>query len=133
MSGGRRLSYTADPTEVTIPRETGFVAAVSVVPPAAYIVPTQWTEVIDVLAAQGIRMFKTSRPWEGEVETYRCDEPRWNPRPFEGRQVLFSPGEGTPKSDAALGACRVVREKIAYPAGSAVVPLDQRAAKVAIH
>lgn len=43
------------------------------------------------------------------------------------------PGEGTPKSDAALGACRVVREKIAYPAGSAVVPLDQRAAKVAIH
>ncbi len=133
VSGGRRLSYTADPTEVTIPRETGFVAAVSVVPPAAYIVPTQWTEVIDVLAAQGIRMFKTSRPWEGEVETYRCDEPRWNPRPFEGRQVLFSPGEGTPKSDAALGACRVVREKIAYPAGSAVVPLDQRAAKVAIH
>ena len=133
VSGAQRRSYTTDPIEVTIPKDTGFVAAVSVVPPAAYIVPVQWTEVIAVLAAHGIRMSRTSRPWEGEVETYRCDEPRWNPRPFEGRQVLFSPGEGTPKSDAALGSCQVVREKLAYPAGSAVVPLDQRAAKVAIH
>ena len=133
ISGTRRRSYTADPIEMTLPKDVGFKAAVSVVPPAAYIVPAQWTEVIDVLAAHGLRMSRTSRPWEGEVETYRCDEPRWNPRPFEGRQVLFSPGEGTPKSDAALGSCRVVREKLEYPAGSAVVPLAQRAARVAIH
>ena len=133
ISGGRRLSYTAEPIEMTLPKDKGFTAAVAVVPPAAYIVPAQWTEVIDVLAAHGVRISRTTRPWEGEVETYRCDEPRWNPRPFEGRQVLFSPGEGTPPSDAALGPCRVVREKLTYPAGSVVVPLDQRSAKVAIH
>jgi hypothetical protein len=133
ISGSKRRSYTADPIEMTVPKDAGFRTAVAVVPPAAYIVPVEWSEVIDVLAAHGIRMSRTSRRWEGEVETYRCDEPRWNPRPFEGRQVLFSPGEGTPKSDAALGPCRSVREKLAYPAGSAVVPLDQRAAKVAIH
>ena len=134
VSGTPVIRFTGRPTEVTIPRESGWRVSKTVVPPAAYIVPATWSSVIDVLAAHGLRISRTSRPWEGEIETYRCDAPRWYPRPFEGRQVLFWPGEGegVPRSDAALGACRPVRESMRFPAGSAVVPLDQRAAKVAI-
>jgi hypothetical protein len=133
ISGAPRISYTKEPVELTIPKDAGLKLVTSVVPPAAYLVPAGWTDVIDRLEAHGLRISRTARAWEGEVETYRCERPRWNPQPFEGRQVLFSPGEGTPKSDAALGECRAVREKMEFPAGSALLPLDQRAAKVAIH
>ncbi|MFY9552864.1 MAG: M14 family metallopeptidase [Thermoanaerobaculia bacterium] len=133
ISGGTRISYTRDPVDLTIPRETGWRVAKTVVPPAGYIVPAPWTEVTELLSAHGVRSFKTSRPWKSEVETYRCENPRWNPRPFEGRQVFFWPGEDTPKADAALGPCRAVRQVMTFPAGSAVVPLGQRAGKVAIH
>jgi hypothetical protein len=135
VSGAPVVRFTGRPTRVTIPRESGWRIAKTVVPPAAYIVPPSWTAVIEVLAAHGIQTLRTSRAWEGRVETYRCDSPRWNARPFEGRQVLFSPGEseGAPPSDAALGDCRAVTETMAFPAGSAVVPLDQRGAKLAIH
>jgi hypothetical protein len=135
VSGATRILYSQDPVEVTIPRQRDWRVAASVVPPAAYIVPAQWTGIIELLRAHGLRLSRTSRVWEGEVETYRCDTPQWYPRPFEGRQVLFWPGEGEglPKSDAGLGPCRPVREPMRFPAGSAVIPLDQRAAKVAIH
>jgi hypothetical protein len=133
ISAAKRLTYTKEPIEMTIPREVRFRVKKSVVPPAAYIVPTQWTELIDLLAAHGIAFVRTDRVWQGEVETERCEHPRWHPSPFEGRQVLFSPGEGTPESKAGLGECRTVRELVSFPAGSAVVVLDQRSAKVAIH
>jgi len=47
-------------------------------------------------------------------------------------QVLFRPFEGPPGSDASRGTCAPIPEKLSFPAGSAVFPLDQRAAKVAI-
>lgn len=134
VSGAARIRFhPGAPIEVTIPRDSGWRVSKTVVPPAAYIVPAAWTSVLDVLATQGVKTLRTSQAWEGPVGTYRCDAPRWNLRPFEGRQVLFSPGEGTPQSDAALGDCRVVNETMAFPAGSVVVPLDQRGAKLAIH
>ncbi len=133
ISGGLATVYRKEPLDVTIPRQTRLRVAKAVVPPAAYVVPAPWNAVIDLLAAHGLRLARLSRPWEGEVETYRCEGARWHPSPFEGRQVLFSPGEGTPKSDASPGHCRLVRERVWFPAGSAVVPLDQRAARVAIH
>jgi zinc carboxypeptidase len=133
VSGGPIIRFTGRTSEVTIPRESGWRVAKTVVPPAAYIVPAAWTSVIDLLSTHGVETLRTSRAWEGTVGTYRCDSPRWNPRPFEGRQVLFSPGEGTASSAAALGECRAVNETMAFSAGSAVVPLDQRGAKLAIH
>ena len=133
ISGGRRIEYSRELIEMTVPRQTSLRVSVAVAPPLAYIVPVQWTPVIDVLEAHGLRMEKTARAWEGEVDTYRCDGVRWFEHPFEGRQVLFSSGEGGPRSQASAGHCVAVREKLAFPAGSAVVPLDQRAARVAIH
>ena len=93
ISGGRRIEYSRELIEMTVPRQTSLRVSVAVAPPLAYIVPVQWTPVIDVLEAHGLRMEKTARPWEGEVDTYRCDGVRWFEHPFEGRQVLFSSGE----------------------------------------
>jgi zinc carboxypeptidase len=133
VSGARQIEYTHEPVEMTVPRETTLKVTVDTVPPRAYVVPAQWTAVTDVLQAHGLRILKTSRAWEGEVETYRCEGPVWNERPFEGRQVLFNPGEGGTARAASPGRCELTRERLSFPAGSAVVPLDQRAALVAVH
>jgi hypothetical protein len=133
ISGSPTVEYTKEPIEVTVPRETSLKITLAVAQPVAYIVPAQWTPVIDVLQAHGLRLRRTARVWEGEIETYRCDGASWHARPFEGRQVLFNPGEGGGRSTASPGTCAQVRERRTFPAGSIVVPMDQRAARVAIH
>jgi len=86
-----------------------------------------------VLQAHGLKMRTTARAWEGEAETYRCEGASWHARPFEGHQVMFNPGEGGARSSASPGDCTQVRERLSFPAGSVVVPMDQRAARVAVH
>ena len=132
ISGAERIEYLGRPQDLTIPKQTGLKVTRAVAPPRAYIVPAQWTEVIDLLEAHGLKVRRTAAAWEGEVETYRCDGQKWAPRPYEGRQVLL-PAEGAGGSEASPGRCVAVRERLAFPAGSAVVPLDQRAARVAMH
>jgi hypothetical protein len=89
----------------------------------------QWTEVIARLEFHGLRLKRLTKDWTGEVETYRCTTPQWQPQPFEGHHVAVwakrSDDEKTP-------ACSPVREKMSFPAGSVVVPMDQRAARIAM-
>jgi hypothetical protein len=77
-------------------------------------------------------MRRTSAPWSGEVGTYRCEGLKWQAASFEGRQVLFVPIEAR-EGEGSQGSCTPVRETISFPKGSAVISLDQAAAKVAIH
>jgi len=133
ISGAQRIEYTATPLDRKVPRETGLKITGDTVPPRAYLVPAPWTPVIDVLAAHGLLLKKTSARYEAEVETYRCEGTIFSDRPFEGRQVLFNSGEGGGRRGATVGDCALVKERLSFPAGSTVVPLDQRAARVAVH
>ena len=132
VSGALWIRYGEAPLELSVPRSAGLKVAKSVVPPAAYLVPAQWASVIAVLEAHGLKLRRTTGPWAGQVETYRCEGVKWQENSFEGRQVLFVPIESK-GGDASQGACRPVREKLFFPKGSVVVPLDQRGARVAIH
>ncbi len=134
VSGALRTEYTSEPVEMSIPYRSTFDVALSVTPPLAYLVPPQWEEAIEVLSAHGVKMRRTNRPWTAEVETYRCKNPKWQSRSYEGRQVLFQPwiGEGGEFGHGSL-ECAAVRETMTFPANSALVTLDQRAARVAIH
>ena len=129
VSGQLWTQYAAEPMNIEIPRPAGFVPTYSVSIPRAYIIPREWDHVIEVLQAQGVRMQRTTAPWSGVVETYHCHDLKWRTRPFEGHHPLF----GQEFGDVPFGGeCSVVREKLDYAAGSVVVPMDQRAAKVAI-
>jgi hypothetical protein len=141
VSGSVGIEYSKEPANITIPRQNELVVKRSVTMPRAYIIPAEWTSVIDVLAAHGLTMMKTSAPWKSsEVELYRCPRPRWMERPFEGRH-LASFDSGEPVTDSASSAsarsgvesCKAGREEVTYPAGSVVVPMDQRGAKIAMH
>lgn len=130
VSGTMWIQYSHTPWNATIPDRTGAKVSVSVTPPVAYIIPRQWTQVINVLAAHQVKLRRTTEAWSGKVQTYHCGGMQWNEGPFEGRHPIFAgEGGGIP---GKFGYCNPVDETLTFPTGSAVVPLNQRLAKVAI-
>jgi hypothetical protein len=130
VSGTMWVKYTHEPWNVSLPIQSGYKVTAEATLPAAYIIPAQWTHVIDVLAAHQVVMERTTASWTGEVETYQCAGMTWQDPPFEGRHPTFS-GEAT-HGAGKFGSCVTVREKMSFPAGSAVVRLNQRLSKVAV-
>lgn len=130
VSGAIWIRYSHIPWNATIPEDTGFKISASTTPPAAYIIPRQWTHVIDVLAAHQVEIRRTTAAWTGSVQTYHCGDMQWNRPPFEGRHPIFA-GE-TGHEPGKFGYCNLVDETRTFPAGSVVVPLNQRLSKVAI-
>ena len=88
------ISYSHEPWNVTLPLATGAKVTASTTPPAGYIVPPQWTHVIDVLAAHDVTLRRTTAAWTGKVERYRCSGMQWQARPFEGRHPIFAGEDG---------------------------------------
>jgi hypothetical protein len=142
VSGDTWVRYTNEPYEATIPRQSELAVTQAAVTPRAYIVPAQWTPVIDILKAHGLKLLRTTKSWEAEVDVYRCERPSWAQQPFEGHHLATwkrqDQAAGIPAKDgsthsAAPRPCTLTREKMSFPASSVVVPMDQPAAKVAIH
>ncbi|WP_243041609.1 M14 family metallopeptidase [Dyella sedimenti] len=104
----------------TIPNWNGLLPDVSITPPAAYAIPAPWTAIIDRLDAHGIAYRRLSRPMKVKAAAYQLDQPQWASKPFEGHLML---------RDVQL--TDTTRE-VELPAGSAIVPMDQRGANVAI-
>jgi murein tripeptide amidase MpaA len=132
VSGTMWVKYAHAPWVVTLPLATGAKVSASIEPPAAYIIPPQWTHVIDVLAAHDVTMRRTSAAWSGKVERYRCSGMQWQGPPFEGRHPIFH-GEGAGAGPGHYGTCTLAAETVSFPVGSVVVELNQRLSKVAIH
>jgi murein tripeptide amidase MpaA len=132
ISGAMWIRYSHEPWDVSLPMPAGAKVTASATLPAAYIVPPQWTHVIDVLAAHDIALRRTTAPWSGKVERYRCSGMQWQGPPFEGRHPIFR-GEGAGAQPGQYGQCALTTETLTFPAGSVVVPLNQRLSKVAIH
>jgi hypothetical protein len=130
VSGALRVDYTHEKQETKLPFQTGFKVTAETTVPAAYIIPAQWTRVIDVLAAHQVAMERTTAAWTAEVESYRCGGMTWQDPPFEGRHPTFN-GEAA-RNPGKFGECKLVKERRTYPAGSAVVRLDQRLSQVAV-
>ncbi len=132
ISGAMWISYGHEPWNATLPLATGSQVVTSTTPPAAYIIPPQWTRVIEVLAAHDIELRRTTAAWTGNVGRYRCSGMEWQGPPFEGRHPIFA-GEGAGAQPGKFGQCSLTRESVTFPAGSVVVALNQRLSKVAIH
>jgi hypothetical protein len=130
VSGAMWVRYTHEPWNVSLPMQTGFKVTAETTLPAAYLIPAQWTQVIDVLAAHQVEMTRTMAAWSSDVETYRCVGMAWQEPPFEGRHPTFN-GEAM-HDPGKFGSCALVRERMSFPAGSALVRLNQRLSKIAV-
>ncbi len=130
VSGAVWVKYSHEPWNVSLPMQTGFKVTSEAAPPAAYIIPAQWTAVTGVLAAHQVQMERTTKAWTGNVETYQCAGMVWQEPPYEGRHPTFN-GEAQ-HDPGKFGNCVLIRQKRSFPAGSAVVRLNQRLSKVAM-
>jgi hypothetical protein len=131
VSGSTWVRYHPEPWVTMIPAE-GVSVALTVDPPAGYIVPPQWTRVLEVLDAQGVAIRRTEAEWTGRVERYRGSGLSWQNRPFEGHHPTF---RGARPGLPPLRTGTFVRsaETASFPARSAVIALDQVRSRVAIH
>lgn len=133
ISGAIWISYSHQPLDMTIPMNTGEKVTASTTPPAGYVVPQQWAHVLEVLSAHDVVTHRTTAAWTGQVERYQCSGMQWQGRPFEGRHPIFG-GEGESGAGAGkFGRCTLTSESVTIPAGSVIVPLNQRLSKVAIN
>lgn len=132
ISGATWIRYSHEPWDQTIPMQTGFKTALSIVPPAAYIIPRQWKQVISVLAAHGVEMKTLASEITTTAGRYNCSGFTWQQRPYEGHHPLFS-AEYSHDANSKSASCQLTDEHVTIPAGSILVPLNQRLAQVAIH
>lgn len=109
------------PKTYTIPNWNGLLPDVSVTTPAAYAIPVQWTDVIARLDLHGIQYTRLSHAVKIKAGAYQLDNPKWAVKPFESHLMLGS-----------FDQHDLTRE-VELPAGSVIVPMNQRAANVAIN
>lgn len=119
ISGAIRVEYGSRPLDLEIDRPIGYEPTVVVDKPFAYLVPPQWTEVIERLSAHGLRLQRLREPVTLAVDTYLLTGPKWEETPFEGRHTV------TFKTERTRGETRT------FAAGSIVVPMGQRSSAVA--
>lgn len=120
VSGAVRVVFGTKPFDYTVPFFNESRATISVSTPLYYIIPQQWTEVIEVLATHGVRLQRLAEPLTTEVESYRFSEVKWANASFEHRVPV------TQKNQP-------VREQRTYLAGSVVVPMAQTAGRLVIN
>jgi len=121
LSGGDWFKYSNKAKTFKIPYFSKQTADVEIVLPKAYIIPPQWTEVIKKLKLLGIEMHYTSKAVTIQAEMYRLSNLSFNEKPYEGCQTVKN-----------FNLTSEMME-VQFPAGSAVVKLNQPSSQVAIH
>ena len=111
---------SSKPQTMKVPFWRDLVVTKRVTLPAAYIVPAGWTQVLEKLAEHGLDVERLKKPVTLDVQRYRLDDPHWGTAPFEGRLMLKAFKMTTESAN------------VEFPAGSAIVRMDQRAANVAV-
>ena len=120
VSGDLRVVYGREPLDLTVPMYQTFRVMRAVAPPRAYVVPVQWSDVIEVLKVHGLATHTLFEATEIEIESYRFVNVIWPAGPFEGRHM--------PRFDVER-----TTEKRTFHAGSLVVPLGQPLGNVAVN
>ncbi len=119
VTGSQVNRYLAEKDDIQTVIHDQIDTTLEVQMPLGYLIPAAWTEVVDLLKLHGVEMDRTAKAQEGEFETYRFANIKFAQNSNEGHvAVNFEP--------------RLVKEKIAMPAGSWWVPLKQRRARLIV-
>lgn len=119
ISGGVWTTYTKEPFEADIPVYDSVKVSKFIDVPYAYLIPRQWQEVIKRLSLHGIKIRELSKPIELDVEMYKFYNSKWQQNPYESRHSVSYTTEK-------------ISAKKMFPAGTAVVQLNQRTSGVAL-
>jgi murein tripeptide amidase MpaA len=119
LSGGTWVRYdTTKPETLRVPVQRTVTVTAEAPAPAAYVVPPQWSAVIDRLRMHGVLMARVDAATAVDAGRYRFGKVAWAPRPFEGRHAITELEQ----------TLETGRQPI--PSGSWLVPMDQPKARL---
>jgi len=122
LTGGPWIKYHSDqPKTYQLPLFTNNIPEIEVALPEAYIIPPEWSDVIERLELHGVKIQRLKKPALIPVKSYKFRNCEWEQKPYEGCQRLT-------KFDM-----HEIEEERLFPAGSAIVDMNQRTARVIAH
>ena len=121
IAGAPIARYDSTAWDTLLPRFQHVAPALTVTQPVGYLVPREWTSVLDRLDLHGVRYRRFARAWSDTVEQTRIVDWKAASVPSEGHYPL------------EIGGVEPVRRPRTYQPGDVWVPLDQRSALVAVH
>jgi len=120
VTGGTWHRYGDEPVTMDIDYYQQFEPSRTADLPEAYLVPPEWYEAVERLGIHGIALRRLTEPVELPVRTWRLTDAKWQEEPYEGHHpVTFTATE--------------YHHTAVFPAGTVVVDMNQRAARVAAH
>lgn len=120
LTGGDWFRYSKDSVTFSIPFFNTYEVEKSTRLPEAYIIPVEWLDIVNKLKRHGIEYSIMQKPKKLKVASYKFSNEKWAEIPFENHHTLTFDMQD-------------VEEERIYPAGSYVVPMNQRRAKVIAH
>lgn len=118
LTGGDWFRYHSDkPADYQVPYFNRQRPDHSVQLPEAYIFPPEWNDVSERLSLHGIAFKTLAQDEKVNVQSFRFRNYTWSTAPYEGRFGLTTEWD-------------TIREERVYPAGSVVVDMNQRTARV---
>jgi len=121
ISGGEWIEYDpTNPVTLRVPFFQQMKPAVAPTVPAAYVIGSQWTDVIDRLKLHGVAMKKLGVPITLEVERIRFDSVSFRGTSYEGHQLPSY-------------RSHVSKEQLTFPAGTVVIPTAQAGVRLIMH
>lgn len=121
LTDGLWVQFSDKPIEYELVLFDKLMPASKVTIPEAYIIPVEWTEVINRIKIQGINYEVLKETQEFEITTYRFSDVHFANYPYEGRQMV---------RDFNLEEITLKKE---FLPGSIIVPVNQRSAKLIAH
>jgi hypothetical protein len=120
LTGGDWFRYSNIPKVFKLPYFNIHEPSVTVNLPEGYIIPAEWTSMIEKLALHGINYQTLAAPVKMRVQTYEFSDPKWSSSSYEGRLTIKF------KIDT-------IEEDQEFPAGSVVIDMNQRTSRVIAH
>lgn len=118
LTGGDWFVYDpSKPVTMKIPMFDKVTPDKTIKLPLAYIIPVEWTDVIERIALHGIKMMKLETETEIPVNILRFNDYKFQPEPVEGRQMVRT---------KAIES----KESRVFSAGSVIILTNQRTAKI---
>jgi len=116
ISGLPRLYYDrTKPFEKQVKVYNHYEPKIRIKKPVAYVIPQGWWKVIDLLKLNKVQMRRLQRDSTIEVEVYKIDEYKTNPRQYEMHH---------PNSDVKVST---TKQRIQFRKGDYLIPLNQAA------
>lgn len=120
VTGGRWFRFDGGPRTIEMTMQDHLLPSVTADLPEAYLVPAAWAEAVARLEAHGLVSGRLREAVTVPVRSWRLLDPKWRERPYEGRHPVTFTAEP-------------LLETRTYPAGTVVVDLNRRDARVAAH